>query len=49
MKHFKTYEAYKLGVNGVGSLRNSLTALKRQNINGIPCGTIPHLERETIV
>lgn len=34
MKHFKTYEAYKLGVNGVGSLRNSLTALKRQNING---------------
>jgi hypothetical protein len=34
MKYFKTYEAYKLGVNGVGSLRNSLTALKRQNING---------------
>ena len=34
MKYFKTYEGYKLGVNGVGSLRNSLTALKRQNING---------------
>jgi len=34
MKHFKTYEGYKLGVNGVGSLRNSLAALKRQNING---------------
>ena len=34
MKYFKTYEAYKLGVNGVGSLRNSLAALKRQNING---------------
>jgi len=34
MKYFKTYEAYRLGVNGVGSLRNSLAALKRQNING---------------
>ncbi len=34
MKYFKTYEGYKLGVNGVGSLRNSLAALKRQNING---------------
>ena len=34
MKYFKTYEAYRYGVNGVGSLRNSLAALKRQNING---------------
>ena len=34
MKHFKTFEAYKLGVNGVGSLKNSLASLKRQNING---------------
>ena len=34
MKYFKTYEGYKLGVNGVGSLRNSLAALKRQNVNG---------------
>jgi hypothetical protein len=34
MKHFRTYEGYRLGVNGVGSLRNSLAALKRQNING---------------
>ena len=34
MKYFKTYEAYRLGVNGVGSLKNSLAALKRQNING---------------
>lgn len=34
MKYFKTFERYKYGVNGVGSLRNSLAALKRQNING---------------
>ena len=34
MKYFKTYEAYRYGVNGVGSLRNSLAALKRQNITG---------------
>ena len=34
MKYFKTYEAYRLVVNGVGSLMNSLAALKRQNING---------------
>ena len=34
MKYFKTYEAYRYGVNGVGSLKNSLAALKRQNING---------------
>ena len=34
MKYFKTYEAYRYGVNGVGSLRNSLAALKRQNIKG---------------
>jgi len=34
MKYFKTYEAYRRGVNGVGSLKNSLTALKRQNITG---------------
>lgn len=34
MKYFKTYEAYRRGVNGVGSLKNSLAALKRQNING---------------
>lgn len=34
MKYFKTFEKYKYGVNGVGSLRNSLAALKRQNING---------------
>ena len=34
MKYFKTYEAYKRGVNGVGSLKNSLAALKRQNITG---------------
>jgi hypothetical protein len=34
MKYFKTYEAYRYGVKGVGSLRNSLAALKRQNING---------------
>ena len=34
MKYFKTYEAYKRGVNGVGSLKNSLAALKRQNIRG---------------
>lgn len=34
MKYFKTYESYKRGVNGVGSLKNSLAALKRQNING---------------
>jgi len=27
-------EAYKRGVNGVGSLKNSLAALKRQNITG---------------
>ena len=33
MKYFKTFEKYKYGVNGVGSLRNSLAALKRQNIN----------------
>ncbi len=34
MKYFKTFEKYRYGVNGVGSLRNSLAALKRQNING---------------
>lgn len=34
MKYFKTYEAYRRGVNGVGSLKNSLAALKRQNITG---------------
>ena len=34
MKYFKTYEAYRYGVNGVGSLKNSLAALKRQNITG---------------
>ena len=34
MKYFKTFERYRYGVNGVGSLRNSLAALKRQNING---------------
>jgi len=34
MKYFKTYEAYRRGVNGVGSLKNSLAALKRQNIRG---------------
>ncbi len=34
MKYFKTFEGYRYGVNGVGSLRNSLAALKRQNING---------------
>ena len=34
MKYFKTYEAYRYGVKGVGSLRNSLAALKRQNITG---------------
>lgn len=34
MKYFKTFEGYKRGVNGVGSLKNSLAALKRQNING---------------
>ena len=34
MKYFKTFEAYKRGVNGVGSLKNSLAALKRQNIIG---------------
>jgi len=34
MKYFKTYESYRRGVNGVGSLKNSLAALKRQNITG---------------
>ena len=34
MKYFKTFEKYKYGVNGVGSLKNSLAALKRQNITG---------------
>lgn len=34
MKYFKTFEKYRYGVNGVGSLKNSLAALKRQNING---------------
>ena len=32
MKYFKTYESYVRGVRGVGSLKNSLAALKRQNI-----------------
>jgi hypothetical protein len=34
MKYFKTFERYRYGVNGVGSLKNSLAALKRQNITG---------------
>lgn len=34
MKYFKTYESYVRGVRGVGSLKNSLAALKRQNIRG---------------
>lgn len=34
MKYFKTYESYTRGVRGVGSLKNSLAALKRQNIRG---------------
>lgn len=32
MKYFKTFESFKTGVNGVGSLKNSLARLKKQKI-----------------
>lgn len=36
MKYFKTYEAYRRGVNGVGSLKNTLAVLKKENILRYP-------------
>lgn len=36
MKYFKTFEGYKRGVNGVGSLKNTLAVLKKENILRYP-------------
>ena len=36
MKYFKTHESYKRGVNGVGSLKNTLAVLKKENILRYP-------------
>ena len=36
MKYFKTYESYERGVNSVGSLKNTLAVLKKENILRYP-------------